>query len=198
MQNRSIKIWLVVINLLLFGLTFTPVLAQVMEVEIIGGGYRLRGPDTITFPNVTASFEAQESMRDIRDLHEQNEEDPTSTTASDYVLIEDQNGGNIFDITVSATNLTSEGKTIPNSDFYIKNSNGTGNGIIANNTYSKLTGVALHPDTKDFASLNIERTLFNSDGAAPGAWKIFPVFKIIVPAETAPGTYVSTLTFTVI
>jgi len=198
MQIKSLKTWLVAINLLLFGLNFTPVLAQVMEVEVMGGGYRLRGPDAISFLNVTASFSQQESIRDIRDLNEQDEESPSSTNALDYVLIEDQNGGNVFNVTVSASNFNSEDKSILNSNFYIKNKNAVSNDIITNNAFSGLSGVALHPDTNDFASLNTERTLFSGDGATPGAWKIFPVFKIVVPAETEPGTYVSTMTFTVI
>jgi len=200
MKKPAFKTWLIVITLALFGLNFTPVLAQVLEVEVIGGGYRLIGPDTISFPNITASFEAQPSVRDIRDLNEQDEQNPQSTTASDYILIEDRNGGNVFNVTVSADDLANPetGKTISNSNFFIKNKNGTGQDIIANNASTVLSGVALHTDTNSFASLNIERTLFTGDGSAPGSWRIYPVFKINVPAETIPGTYRSTLTFTVI
>jgi hypothetical protein len=200
MKNRPLKTWLILITLALFGLNFTPVLAQVLEVEVIGGGYRLVGPETISFPKVMASLEAQSSIQDIRDLNEQDEQNPQSTTASDYILIEDRNGGNAFNVTVKADDFTDQqtGQTISNSNFFIKNKNGKGQDISANNSATSLSGVALHTDTNSFASLNIERTLFTGDGAKPGSWRIYPVFKINVPANTVPGTYRSTLTFTII
>jgi hypothetical protein len=200
MRKNTLKTWLVAINILLFGLNFTPVLAQVLEIEVMGGGYRLRGPDLVTFPNVAASFEEQESVRDMRDLNTQDEEAPSSINPLDYVLIEDQNGGNAFNVSVSAETLvdTSKGQKISNARFYIRNKNGTGSNIVPHNAYSSTEGVTLHTDTNSFSALNVEKTLFNGDGKAPGAWRIFPVFKIVVPGETVPGTYKSTITFTVI
>jgi len=200
MSNGKLKTWLVIINLLLFGLNFTPVMAQVMEIEVIGAGYRLRGPDVIQFTSLSASLTAQESTLDIRTLDAQDEEALASTEALDYLAIEDQNGGNVFDVTVSATDLQDAVTlaTIPKANFYVKNKNGTGADIVVDNSYSGLTGVSLNPDTGDFADLNTQRTLFSGEGREPGGWRIFPVLKINVPAETVPGTYTSTLTFTII
>jgi len=200
MKQGKLKTWLVMINLALFGLNFTPALAQVMEIEVMGGGYRLRGPDVIQFPGVTASLTEVISDRDIRALHAQNEELPASTSALDYLAIEDQNGGNMFDVTVTAENFLepSFGATIANSNFHVKNKNGTGQDIVADNIYTDLTGVSLNADTDDYADLSTQRTLFSGVGRAPGAWRIFPVFRINIPAESVPGTYTSTLTFTII
>lgn len=192
------------VTLGLFALNFTPVLAQVMEIEVVGGGYRLRGPDIIEFGDVTASFAAIESIRNIRDLHAQDEELLASNTALDYIAIEDQNGGNPFQVTVTATNFVSGPNSIGNANFEIKNADddpGTGDpdDIIPDNAQTTETGVALDADTDDYADLSTDRTLFtNSEGRAPGAWRIFPVFRVNIPAETPPGVYNSTLTFTII
>ncbi len=200
MKKNRLKTWLIIIFLALFGLNFTPVLAQVMEIEVLGGGYRLRGPDVIAFPNVTASLTSQQGTRDIRDLDPQNEEDAGSTSAKDYLAIEDQNGGNMFDVTVTSTNLadTASGVEIGSAQFFIKNKNGTGTDIIADNSFTNLTGVSLNSDTDSFTDLSVQRTLFSGGGRTPGAWRIFPVFRVDIPSGTPPGTYTGTLTFTII
>ena len=201
MENGRLKTWLVVMTLALFGLNFTPVMAQVMEIEVIGGGYRLQGPDVIQFPNLTASLEAQKSTRDIRELDAQNEESAETDHAKDYLYISDMNGGNAFNVSVSSTDLEDAiiHKTIPKTNFYIRNKNGTGTDIVAVSPGQPgLEGVALNADTNDFASLGSEKILFSGSGQNPGSWKIFPVFQIEIPANTNPGTYVSTLTFTII
>lgn len=200
MRVSKLKNWLLIVNLIFFGLNFTPVMAQVMEVEVIGAGYRLRGPDVIQFTSLPASLAEQESIIDIRTLDPQDEESLESAEANDYLAIEDQNGGNIFGVTVSATGLEDavSMKVIPNANFYVKNKNGTGADIVVDNGYSGLEGVSLNADTGDFADLGTQRTLFSGEGLRPGSWRIFPVFKIKVPAETLPGTYISTLTFTII
>lgn len=201
MENGRLKTWLVIINIALFGLNFTPVMAQVMEIEVIGGGYRLQGPDVIQFPNLTATLDAQQSTRDIRDLDAQNEESAETVHAKDFIYISDMNGGNAFNVSVSSTDLEDAviHKTIPKANFYVKNKNGTGADIVsANPGQPGLEGVTLTSDTNSFVSLENERILFSGDGQSPGTWKIFPVFKIEIPANTNPGTYVSTLTFTII
>ena len=200
MNKTNPKIWPVIITLFLFGLNFSPVMAQVMEIEVIGAGYRLSGPDIITFTNLSASLEGQESIVDIRTLNAQNEESPSSTETLDYILVKDENGGNIFDVTVSTTDMQDPHtlSVIPSSNLYIKNKNGTGADIVTENNYSNLTGISLNADTNDFADLSVQRTLLSGDGGQPGAWRIFPVFKLNVPAKTLPGTYTTTLTFTII
>jgi len=201
MENGRLKTWLVIINVALFGLNFTPVMAQVMEIEVIGGGYRLQGPDVIQFPNLTATLEAQQSTRDIRELDAQNEESSGTDQAKDYLYISDMNGGNAFNVSVSSTDLEDAiiHKIIPKTNFYIRNKNGTGTDIVSANTGQPgIAGVSLNSDTDSFVSLGNDRILFSGNGESPGSWKIFPVFRIEIPANTNPGTYVSTLTFTII
>lgn len=200
MLNKS----MLILTLGLFSLNFTPAFAQVMEIEIIGGGYRLRGPDVIAFPDVKASFNGVQSVRDIRDLNEQDEELLSNSEPLDYIVIEDQNGGNPFQVTVSATNFTNETNSFSNANFEIKNANDEPgvedtDDIIPANPQTTTEGVSLHSDTDHYTDLSIDRTLFtNSGGSTPGAWRIFPVFRINVPGETPPGIYHSTITFTII
>lgn len=190
----------------LFLANFSPVIAQVMEIEVIGGGYRLRGPDIIEFDEVIASFSSVISEKDIRDLDPQDEEDLGNMDALDYLAIEDQNGGNPFQVSVSATDFSSGTHSFPSSALEIKSSNGDGDtadDIIPENNQTTELGVSLPRvllpgDSEGFESLETQRTIFTSEGRAPGIWRIFPVFRITVPAGTAPGTYNSTITFTII
>ncbi len=191
-----------IIVLLLFSLNFSPVFAQVMEIEVLGGGYRLRGPNLIPFDNVQASFQSAESTKDIRDINPQNEESIENDQALDYIAIEDQNGGNPFQVTVRASDFIAGDNRLDNTHFFIKNANGdadTADDIIPDNNQTIETGVMLDSTTDSFADLSTDRTLFrNDEGRAPGAWRIFPVFKIVIPSGTPPGTYSSTITFTII
>lgn len=191
---------LLIISAVLFALNFTPVLAQVMQVEVIGGGYRLRGPDLIQFPNATASFSNVQTTRNIRDLNAQDETNILNTTAADFIAVVDQNGGNPFQVGVSATNFISGSNNFANTSLEIKNADDTGatSDIVAENTGTSLNGVQLDSGTASYANLGSQRILFTSQGRAPGAWRIFPVFKLTIPGGTAPGTYNSTLTFTII
>lgn len=198
MKNKYIHKLLLPITLALFALNFSQAFAQVMEITVIGGGYRLRGPDVITFGSVTASFSSTVSTSDIRDLDAQGEEIIGNNEALDYLAIEDQNGGNPFQVTVSATNFTAGTNSIDKSNFEIKNANGTGSNITTENASTSLIGTQLDSSTNSYVNLGSQRVLFTSQGRAPGAWRIFPVFRLTVPANTPPGTYASTLTFTVI
>jgi hypothetical protein len=206
MQKNNNKIWLIPVALALFILSAANVFAQVMEIEVVGGGYRLKGPDILQFESVTAGFTQQEKEIYIGDLDPQNEKSgPSALSALDFLLIEDQNGGTPFDVAVSATALTISGTavSIPNeldgsSGLMIKNSNGVAPEIVAHNVQTTLDGVSLNSATNDFVSMGEQQALFSSKGYAPGAWRIFPVFKTVIPAETAPGVYISTLTFTIV
>lgn len=185
---------------ILFALNFSPVFAQVMQIEVIGGGYRLRGPNLIQFPNATASFSNVQTVRDIRELNAQDETNTSNTNASDYIAIVDQNGGNPFQVGVSATNFIAGSNNFANTNLEIKNADGNGatNDIIAENARTSLNGVQLDSGTESYTNLGTQRILFTSQGRAPGAWRIFPVFRLTIPGGTAPGTYNSTLTFTII
>lgn len=200
MQKTILNKLLLIVTIGLFALNFTPALAQVMQVEVIGGGYRLRGPDVIQFPNATASFSSNQTTRDIRDLNPQNEADPINMTAYDYIAIVDQNGGNPFQVAVSAGIFSNGVSTFSNTNLDVRNAdtNGATANIVAENTQTSLNGVQLDSSTNAYINLGSQRVLFRSQGSAPGAWRIFPNFQLNIPGSTPPGTYNSTLTFTII
>jgi hypothetical protein len=208
MQKNNHKLWFLLITIILFGFNCGNVFAQVMDIEVLGGGYRLKGPSVIEFPNVTASFNEQNTTVDIRSLDAQDATGIANTDAKNFLWIEDQNGGNQFTVTVSADELTDASSTIsiPNDDtpnqlsgMFVKNADDNGGtaDIIANNSQSSLNFVSLSPDTNTFQGLAATRALFSSLGTTPGSWRIFPVFKSQIPANTPPGTYTTTLIFTI-
>jgi hypothetical protein len=178
----------------------------VLEIDVVGAGYRLAGPSQIIFPSAPAAFTEQQREVYIGALDPQNEKTgPSTMSAHDFLLIEDQNGGAAFNVTVTATSLTdsTSNLSIPtsaagSSGLYIKNSNGVEPGIVAHNSQTSLQGVSLNSETNDFVSLENQPALFSSEGREPGAWRIFPVFRTNIPANTAPGTYTGTVTFTII
>jgi hypothetical protein len=189
MKKETLNISLTLLTLGLFALNFTPAFAQITMIDILGGGYRLQSPSPLTFNDVTAAFTDQATTIEFRgDLN-------------DYLLITDENGGNDFNVSVEATDFTDivTAATIPTDNFEIKNYDGAANPIIAANSLTTLTGVALDPSTDNFVSFPVGTpvTLFTSDGHAPGSWKIFPVLRLTIPANTLPGDYASTVTFTI-
>lgn len=199
-KNVILRKLLLIISATLFALNFTPAFAQIMQIEVIGGGYRLRGPNLIQFPNSTASFNDTQTTRDIRDLNAQDESNIANTTAYDYIAIVDQNGGNPFQVGVSATNFVAGLNSFANSNLEVKNADDsipTAN-IVAENATTSLNGVQLDSSTDSYVNLGSQRILFQSQGRAPGAWRIYPLFRLTIPGGTSPGTYNSTLTFTVI
>lgn len=187
------------LTLILFSLNFTPVLAQQMLVQILGGGYRLDGPSLIDFTAQTASVTAvTTSERSIRDIAD----------AKKYLLITDENGGSTFNIQISASSPLEnpDGKQIALDNFLVKNISGTGNNI---DTIEGLSdGLTLNTDLNDYFEdpptnsipndLSETRVLATGTGQQPGQWKIYPGFRIDIPAATALGTYETTVTFTII
>ncbi len=208
MQKNNIRFWLLTITTILFVFNCGSVYAQVMDLEVMGGGYRIKGPTVIGFPDAPASFTAQTTDRNIRDLETQDETNIANTDAGDFLWIEDQNGGNEFTVTVSSGVMTdpSSGITIPNDDtpgsesgLFIRNADSDGGtaDIIANNAQTPLSFVTLESATGDYVLLDNAVALFSSDGNMPGSWRIFPVFRVEIPANTPPGEYTTTLTFTI-
>ncbi len=199
MKTKTHNILLGILILGLFSLNFSPVFAQQVFIEILGGGYRLDGPSLIDFPAQTASVtEVKTSERSIRDIT-----DPKS-----YLLITDENGGSTFDIQISASGPLSsiEGEQIPLTNFLVKNISGTGNDIDTIhgredglNLISLLNDYFQDPPTNSIPNdLSVTRVLATGTGGAPGQWKIYPGFRIDIPEGTALGTYETTITFTII
>lgn len=175
------------ISLLLFLLNFLPFTeAQNMEIEVEGAGYRILGPDTIDLPDVTAAFSEQTSTRDLEDLNGEGTD----------IEIVDENGGAAFNVNVSASNFSGSAGAISNANIAIKNYDGDGASLTVVEGFSQ--GVSLSATTDAFASLDVSRTLFQATNEVlPGHWRIFPTIQVTIPAGTKPGTYTSTLTFTI-
>lgn len=75
--------------------------AQLVELEILGGGYKIQGPSQIIFPTLTTSTSSA-----TNELSFSNIGDTTPEQAdNNYLMIIDENGGNPFDVTISATEL---------------------------------------------------------------------------------------------
>jgi hypothetical protein len=190
MRKNTLNIWLIIISLGLFSLNFTPVFAQQMLVQIIGGGYRLDGPTIIDFPLATASVtEPTVSERKISSIGDEIK----------YLHVIDENGGNTFEVQVTTStpfNNTDRTGTIPLSNFQVKNNDDTG--IITIN--GKSDGLSLFAETNDY--INFEpvqtHTLATGSGNQPGEWKIHPQFKLEIPEATPLGNYETTITFTII
>lgn len=77
----------------------SPIFAQTLELEILGGGYKLRGPAMINFPTATASKSVNPSTLNFINLGDTT---PSESTRN-YLEVIDENGGNPFDVTVSTS-----------------------------------------------------------------------------------------------
>ena len=218
MKKQKYNILLPALTLVLFLLNFSKTFAIVAEINVVGGGYRLRGPDTISFPTVTTSLSDQSSELNIRDFlangqsQAQDVYDVNNANAYNYLAVTDLNGGYQFQVTVTANCFSKNGAQCPQdqnstdnnfimpSNFSIKNNDGnpaTADIAIDNNSTS-LSGAGLDSSTTNYADLSTQRILMVGNGSSPGSWRFFPMFKLTIPKGTNPGTYNSTLTFTII
>ena len=196
MRKNTFNILLVIITIGLFSLNFTPVFAQQMLIQILGGGYRLDGPALIDFPAQTASVtDVVTSERSIRDVA-----DPKP-----YLQITDENGGQSFNVQISALNPleSAEGNTIDLSNFLVKNRSGTGNNI--DTLQGREDGLVLNPALDDYIDLyslpndlTTTRIFATGTGKAPWQGRIYPGFRIDIPAATAIGIYQTEVTITII
>ncbi|MCC7196925.1 hypothetical protein IT413_01875 [Candidatus Peregrinibacteria bacterium] len=193
MKKTTMYKLMTTVTLGLFTLNFTPVLAQVLEIEVIGGGYHLKGPDTLTFSPITAQFNNQTSVIDIRTA----DADP----AEEFLEIRDENGGRPFSVSVIAIDFASSspsGNIISATNFEIKNKDDNGGTADIDGLSGSSTSiVSLNSETENYASLETSRALFDGTGAIPGVWHIYPLLRLNVPSGTPPGLYTTTITFTV-
>lgn len=181
------------ISLGLFALNFSPVLAQVMEIEVVGGGYHLKGPETLTFAPVTAQFTDQNSIINIRNTDPDVDEE--------YLEISDENGGRPFSVSVVSYDFESTspiGNTISASSFEIKNKDDNGTTTdLDPQSGSSSSIVSLNTETNSYVSLETSRLLFDGTGVAPGIWRIYPLLRLNIPSGTPPGFYSTVIVFTV-
>lgn len=94
------KIIVLISSILLIG-NATPIFAQLVELEILGGGYKLRGPSQISFPTLSTTTSTRNNIVSFADI---GENDPLQSE-NNYLLIIDENGGNPFDVTVTTSEL---------------------------------------------------------------------------------------------
>lgn len=91
---------LAILSVLFLAAKSTPILASIIEIEILGGGYKLRGPSQISFTPVTTSTSDNSNFISFRNT---NETEPNET--NNFLKIIDENGGNPFDVTISAEEI---------------------------------------------------------------------------------------------
>lgn len=203
-MKRIIPKICLILTIILFSLNFTQVMAQTMLVQVLGGGYRIVGPDTLPFDPVEASIStvsnSTKSIRSILDNY------PEGSVSEGYLQIEDLNGGSIFNVQISAptdlTNTANATNTITTNNIYVKNVSDPGTGFSGDieTIEGRNDGISLNPSLNVFTGndLSASRVLATGTGEQPGIWKIFPEFQIEIPAGTPVGSYETQLVFTII
>jgi len=203
MKRNTLNIILLAITIGLFSLNFSPVFAQQMLIQVVGGGYRFDGPDTLTFTPVSAGFSQTDSELSIRTITSGGYTIPPGGGEDGFISIDDQNGGAEFQVQIQATDplthTTTPVYTIPLASFQVKNLTAQVNDAYDIQTMNgREDGLTLNGGLNSYTDLTTARVLANGTGQQPGKWKIYPGFRIQVPSATAIGTYETTLTFTII
>ncbi len=101
MTARSIKKIVTFISFIALIGNSSPLFAQLLELEILGGGYKIRGPAEINFASQTTSTSPTTNTLDFEFLGETT----PSEADHNYIMIVDENGGNPFDVTVTTSEL---------------------------------------------------------------------------------------------
>ncbi len=104
MKIQTLKKWISLVSFLALLGNATPIFAQWVELEILGGGYKLRGPSEINFATVSTSTNISTNELDFRDIGETT----PSQSENNFLLVIDENGGNPFDVTVTSNDLKKE------------------------------------------------------------------------------------------
>lgn len=99
MNIRTVKKLAFLLSLSTLIWNISPIFAQTLEIEVLGGGYKLRGPATINFAMVAASKNTNQSTLNFADLGTTT----PSESAHNYLEVIDENGGNPFDVTVATS-----------------------------------------------------------------------------------------------
>lgn len=194
---------MLVITMGLFSLNFTPVLAQQMLVQVVGGGYRFDGPSSITFNPVQAQFSAVDSEVSVREITTGYTNPPNPGTEDGFISVADQNGGAEFQVQISAsgplTKTAAPNETIDLTNFQVKNLTTQINDAFDVQTiFGDDNGFTLNSSLNSYNDLTTSRVLGTGSGNQPGEWKFYPGFRVQVPATTPIGVYQTTLTFTII
>jgi len=212
MNKKTLKKLMITISVLGIFINISSAFAQTLEIEILGGGYKLRGPDQLTFSNISTGFTESVSMLNFFDLSTTTIDPVENPDGKGSLIIIDENGGSQYNVTVTASQLTYNvpGRggpvfTIPKSSFRIKNTDDTHSSfdIINGSTDDFQLTTLNNTDTEGFAKFStndiddVTVTLANGLGKAPGRYRIYPKLKIVIPSGQHPGTYTANLTFTI-
>lgn len=95
------KIILILGTIALIG-NASPLFAMIVELQVLGGGYKLQGPDQINFSPISSSAYPSTQSKNLRDIA--LETLPDGTTLRSMVIF-DKNGSNPFDVIVSASEM---------------------------------------------------------------------------------------------
>lgn len=80
----------------------TPLFAQIVELHVLGGGYKIYGPSQINFAEASTSAFPSTQQADMRDILLEHQGDGTDSYGMRVI---DENGGNPFDVTVTVSEM---------------------------------------------------------------------------------------------
>lgn len=193
MKHRSKKFALLsTLALGAFLLNFSPLHAQEMFIDIVGGGYKMLGPNNVQLEAKQAAFQDQYAYANIRTPIV---EDPDNVK---YIEISDENGGNGFSLSVEVTDFNGP-VNIGKNNFELKNCDQVPTDPTCKTTIEGTAGaLTLDTSTNNYTAFGEgPLPLANGSGEAPGKWRIYPSFRLNVPSGTPPGDYSSIITFTI-
>jgi hypothetical protein len=101
MNKKTLKQIVLSISFIALISNATPLFAQLVELEILGGGYKIQGPSEIIFPTQTTSTSSSNNELSFSNIGAST----PSQADNNYLMIIDENGGNPFDVTITTTEL---------------------------------------------------------------------------------------------
>lgn len=96
-SNQIIKSTITIISLLGLITNASPLLAWTVDIEVMGGGYKIDTAPIINLPEINTSTSEVTSQINFSDIAEKN-----------YISIVDQNGNTPFDVSITASQLVKE------------------------------------------------------------------------------------------
>lgn len=115
MKNKIIRKIITTLGISILFINTTPIFAQILEVQIIGAGYKVLTPNQLNFPIINTSTEDTTTNIETRNIFLQK--DKSNQDRYGFQII-DENGGNPFDvlITTDEFKLSETTKTIQGSN----------------------------------------------------------------------------------
>ncbi len=191
-KQTSKSVLLAAVSVIAFLINFTPLYAQEMFIDVIGGGYKMVGPSVVILESKQSAFKDQYAYANIRTPLGENP-DPVK-----YIEISDENGSSDFSLNVDVSNFSGP-VIIDKKNFQLKNCDQAPADPTCKTTLEgQADTLNLATETNDYTPFGVEALpLANGTGAGPGKWRIYPSFRLNIPSATPPGSYSSTITFTI-